>query len=63
MDKKPATAELISWVFILRKIGFPVEKLNNIDDLDPIETKLLHTSYSVIAKNQDDLKKLTQVKK
>ena len=56
LKKKPATAELLAWAVLLTSIGFPVEKLGG--NLSVEEKKQLDTSYSVLAKTQEDLKVL-----
>lgn len=58
LGKKPATAELISWAKLLSKIGFPIQKLKDLESLTAEEKSLLNTSYGVLAKSQDDMKKL-----
>ncbi len=56
LKKKPATAEMLAWAVLLTSIGFPVEKLGGTLSAD--EKTQLHTSYSVLAKTQEDLKML-----
>jgi MoxR-like ATPase len=56
LKKKPATAEMLAWAVLLTSIGFPVEKLGGALSAD--EKKQLDTSYSVLAKTQEDLKAL-----
>ena len=58
LKKKPATAEMLAWAVLLTSMGFPIEKLNG--DLSKEKDLLLplHTSYSVLAKTQEDLKAL-----
>lgn len=58
LSKDPATAELIAWANLLPKIGFPIHKLEDTAKLTDTERKLLYNSYGVLAKNQEDLKKL-----
>ncbi len=58
LNKKPATAELIAWATLLPKIGFPTKKLRTTTDLTAKEIKMLLASYAVLAKTEDDLKKL-----
>lgn len=58
MKKKPATAELIFWMQFLKKSGFEVSKLADINGLSDKEKTILLTSYSVLAKNKDDLELL-----
>lgn len=56
LKKLPATAELIAWVILLQQIGFPLEKLGS--PLTESEKKSLHLSFSVLAKNRDDLREI-----
>lgn len=57
--KRPATAELIAWASLLPKLGFPTRKLREAPrDLSEGEYKLLLASYAVLAKTEEDLKKL-----
>ncbi|MBE2207850.1 MAG: MoxR family ATPase [Saprospiraceae bacterium] len=58
LNKRPATAELVAWATLLPQIGFPTHKLRQPEKLTEAERKLLHQSYSVLAKMEDDLKKL-----
>jgi len=53
LKKPPSTAELIYWVLFLQKIDFPIKLLGN--DLSWQERMQLLTSYSVLAKNKEDL--------
>lgn len=55
LNKKPATAELIFWAFLLPKLGFPAKKLLKLSKLTVAEKNLLETSYSVLAKTREDL--------
>ncbi len=57
--KKPATAELIYWASVLENMQFDVKKLANLSQLTEQEKQILRTSYSVLAKNTEDLAKLT----
>lgn len=59
LKKKPATAEMLAWAVLLTSIGFPVEKLGAA--LSDTEKTQLHTSYSVLAKTQEDLKALKSI--
>ena len=54
--KKPSTAELIYWVSILSRNNFDVGKLKDISKLNKEEKEVLNMSYSILAKNADDLK-------
>lgn len=56
LKKSPATAELIFWVLLLQKIGFPMAKLDGT--LSDAEKESLKLSYSVLAKNKEDLQSL-----
>lgn len=58
LNKYPATAELLQWVFYLRDVGFPFNKLKNIATLSKAERALLRTSYSILAKTKEDLERL-----
>lgn len=58
LNKRPATAELIAWASLLPKIGFPSSKINKPDELSEKEKVLLQASYTVLAKTEEDLKKL-----
>jgi MoxR-like ATPase len=49
LKKKPATAELIAWLRVLDRMKI------NIDSLRPEQADALALTYSVIAKNKDDL--------
>ena len=53
MKKKPATAELIYWALLLKEIEFPITKLGS--KLGTDDKKKLDKSYSVLAKNKEDL--------
>ncbi|MEL6866448.1 MAG: MoxR family ATPase, partial [Bacteroidota bacterium] len=53
LRKPPSTAELIYWVLLLQKMNFDFSKIDKPLSFD--ERRLLLTSYSVLAKNKDDL--------
>lgn len=54
LDKKPATAELIQWVYYLYQANFnPSVLLNN--HLDPTEKQILKSSLVILAKTREDL--------
>lgn len=53
LRKKPATAELIHWVDLLRRMDFSAAALTR--DLAPTEAANLGSSLSVLAKNREDL--------
>lgn len=59
LKKAPSTAELIYWVLLLQKIQFPINKLDSSLTWD--ERSLLMTSYSVLAKNREDLELLNNL--
>ena len=56
--KKPATAELIFWVRALEKQNFDVNKINKPEEMNEQEKLILQSSYSILAKNTDDLANL-----
>ncbi len=56
LKKSPATAELIFWVLLLQKVGFPMSKIGGT--LMDAEKESLKISYSVLAKNKEDLQSL-----
>ena len=58
LKKDPATAELIQWAALLRKMEFDASKLNNLSGLAAEEKEQLSLSYSILAKNKEDLKAL-----
>ena len=58
LRKNPATAELIQWASLLRRLDFPAEKLSDPDTLSDPERALLLASYPVLAKSKEDLKAL-----
>jgi MoxR-like ATPase len=51
-SKEPATAELIFWAMLLKKKDFPISKLNS--ELNEKEKQELLSTYTVLAKNQND---------
>ena len=61
MRKNPATAELINWVALLNKAGFDAEKIEDPDSLTSLDRDTLIMSYSVLAKNRDDLKDIRKM--
>lgn len=61
LKKNPATAELIYWTQLLQKLGFDALKLNNLDELDEGDREKLAISYSVLAKNREDLEILRKM--
>jgi MoxR-like ATPase len=60
LNKNPATAELIQWASLLPKLNFPIEKLDNTENLDEKERQLLQISYGVLAKSREDLEALVR---
>ena len=60
LQKNPATAELIYWALLLRKLDFDTRKLVDITTLSDQEKQHLATSYSVLAKTKEDLAILKQ---
>jgi MoxR-like ATPase len=59
MTKNPATAELINWVALLHKAGFDADKIEGELTGQDRETVLM--SYSVLAKNREDLKNIVKM--
>jgi MoxR-like ATPase len=53
LKKNPATAELIHWVDLLYRMGFPAAALTG--SISPADEEKLHISFSVLAKNKEDL--------
>lgn len=60
LKKLPATAEFLAWVVLLNSLGFPFDKLDG--KLSAAELRNLNLSYSVLAKNQDDLDVIKNLK-
>ena len=52
--KKPATAELILWAWWLHEQGISPKILAAPDQMNTDQRKLLHTSYSILAKDNED---------
>ena len=50
LRKKPATAELLSWIHVLNTLNIPLD--SNVAG----EIQQLKMTYTILAKNQDDLK-------
>jgi len=59
--KKPATAELIYWTQLLQKLNFDTSKLMDLPALTDEEREKLAISYSVLAKNKEDLEALKKM--
>jgi MoxR-like ATPase len=53
LKKAPATAEMLAWLRIVKQLHL------RFDKLDEKEREALRFSYSVLAKNKEDLEKLT----
>lgn len=58
LKKAPATAELIYWALLLKDIRFPINKIDG--KLNENEKRQLSMSYSILAKNREDLEELKQ---
>jgi len=58
LKKKPATAELLFWTILLQKLNFDPGWLDNIKRLTEKQKAQLLSSYSVLAKNKEDLRAL-----
>lgn len=56
LKKLPATAELIAWIMLLQQMQFPLDKLGS--PLNEQEKQQLRLSFSVLAKNRDDLQEI-----
>ena len=54
-QKKPATAELIQWAWLLKQSGFDPALLEHPGRLDEEARRQLLRSYSVLAKTREDL--------
>jgi MoxR-like ATPase len=63
MRKNPATAELINWVALLHKAGFNAKNIEDPSTLPKQDKATLEMSYSVLAKNRDDLKDILKMLK
>jgi MoxR-like ATPase len=57
LDKKPATAELLAWIDLLQRLKLDVKDGSGLDEEDRLA---LAASYAILAKSDDDLKKLRQ---
>jgi len=58
LKKKPATAELIFWTILLKKMNFDPDLLKNPAKMNDDQQRRLLSSYSVLAKTREDLKAL-----
>ncbi|MFT6321957.1 MAG: MoxR-like ATPase [Granulosicoccus sp.] len=61
LKKNPATAELLYWILLLQKLKLDCSKLNDLASLSEVEKKNLAISYSVLAKNKEDLDTLKKM--
>ena len=55
LDKKPATAELLAWIDLLQRLKLDVKDART---LDPEARAALAASYSILAKSDEDVRKL-----
>ncbi len=58
LQKKPATAELIQWASLLYTMSFDPHQLSKLESISDDAREQLQISYSVLAKNKEDLKTL-----
>lgn len=58
--KKPSVSELLHWVSLLSSLRFPAHKLLPNEVLNDKEAEMLQMTYSVLAKNEEDVKILFQ---
>ena len=61
LKKLPATAELIFWANLLKKMEFDINQLEDPSKLDDSAKEQLITSYSVLAKTKEDLNALQEL--
>jgi MoxR-like ATPase len=61
LRKPPATAELIHWALLLGKMNFDAARLENPAGLTAKEKQQLEISYTVLAKNKEDLAALKEM--
>ncbi|MEM8523830.1 MAG: MoxR family ATPase [Bacteroidota bacterium] len=61
LKKNPATAELIYWAQLLQRLDFDTKKLKSLDQLSKDDKEKLMISYSVLAKNKEDLEALKKL--
>ncbi|MFM9946974.1 MAG: AAA family ATPase [Saprospiraceae bacterium] len=59
--KKPATAELILWAWLLHQYGISPEMLSNTEKIGDKKSDLL-SSYSILAKDNDDWMRIRELK-
>lgn len=55
LKKNPATAELIFWAMLLKKIGFDASQLDDYKSMSAEGKEQLFSTYSVLAKTKEDL--------
>lgn len=60
LKKQPATAELIYWAMLLKKLQFDPALLSSGKRAPAKERGLLQTSYSVLAKTREDLEAMRE---
>lgn len=58
--KKPSVSEFLHWVSLLESIGFNPEKLEVFEKLPTEDRKTLFMTYSVLAKNEEDVNLIKQ---
>ncbi|MCI5082828.1 MAG: MoxR family ATPase [Saprospiraceae bacterium] len=58
LKKLPATAELIFWANLLKKLDFNIQHLTEPDKMGAEDKEKLMTSYSVLAKTKEDMESL-----
>ncbi|MEM0992377.1 MAG: MoxR family ATPase [Bacteroidota bacterium] len=63
LKKNPATAELIYWAQLLGKLDLDTTRLDKVDQLSAADKEKLRISYSVLAKNKEDLEALKKLVK
>ena len=58
LKKNPATAELIFWTMLLQKTNMDIARLVEVKKMNRTEKQQLMMTYSVLAKNKEDLESL-----
>ncbi len=61
LKKNPATAELIGWAMLLQRLGFDFSALKDSGQLTEDQKVQLRLSFSVLAKNKEDLDALRKM--
>ncbi len=61
LKKPPATAELIAWTLLLKRIGFSPALLDHEAGMSEDQQHKLAVSYSVLAKTREDLEALRRL--